>query len=75
MMSEVTPVDFAAAVIEECVSSWTLRGHDGEVLEPNRAGINSPQAPALLVDVAVEAIMEFHEARAPKLKERSKPSG
>ena len=75
MLSEVTPIDFAAAVVEECVNSWTLRGYDGEVLEPNRAGISSPQAPAVLVDVVVDAIMEFYEARAPKLKERSKPSG
>ena len=64
----VTPLDFAAAVVEESVISWTLRGVDGQPLTADRAGLLSHHAPAVLVDCAIDAIEEFYDGQAPKLK-------
>ena len=75
MTAAVTPIDYAAAVVEECVLSWTLLGYDGQPLAANRAGLTSEQAPAELLDVAIDEIVEFYESRRPKLKERSRRNG
>lgn len=74
MTTTVTPLDYATAVVEETVTSWTLVGFDGQPLQANRAGVTSEQAPADLLDCVIEAIVEFYEARRPKLKKRSKPN-
>ena len=75
MTAAVTPLEYAVAVVEECVLSWTLLGYSGVTLPASRVGVMSEQAPAELLDVAVDAIVEFYEARRPKLKPRSKRSG
>ena len=75
MDAAVTPLAYATAVVEECVLSWTLLGYDGVPLPASSAGVNSAQAPAELLDVVIDEIAEFYEARRPKLKPRSKRSG
>ena len=67
MTTEITPMDYAAAVVEECVIEWTLIGHDGKRLGCNRFGLESQHAPAELLDTVIEEIMDFYEARRPKL--------
>ena len=69
---DITPLETAIAIVEECVLSWTLLGHDSQPLPPNRHGVTSEQAPPDLLDVATSEIMEFYESRRPKLKARSK---
>ena len=70
MTAAATPLDYAIAVVSECVMSWTLRGYDGEVLEANAAGVASVQAPADLLDVVVDEIVGHYEARRPQLRTR-----
>lgn len=70
LTNTVTPLEFAVATVEECVLSWTLRGFDGQVLEANRAGVQSPQAPADLIDAIIDEIHYHYEQRAPKLRQR-----
>ena len=68
--SQVTPVEYAVAVIEEAVTEWHVLGYDGNPLPATRAGVQSPHAPALLLDTIVDEIEAHYEARAPKLKPR-----
>ena len=68
MTSEATPMDYAVAVVEECVLEWSLIGHDGKPLPCNRAGLVSESAPAELLDVVIDEVVGYYESRRPKLK-------
>ena len=68
----ITSMDYATAVVDTCVLSWTLIGYDGQPLPQGTAGLMSDEAPSELLDVVIDAIGEFYEERRPKLKTRSK---
>ena len=70
IVAETTPMDYAAAVVEECVLSWTIAGHDGRPLPANREGVTSDNAPASLLDAAIDEILVYYEQRTPKLRKR-----
>ena len=70
MLAAATPLEYASAVVAECVQSWTLLGYDGEVLAANAAGVASEQAPAEVLDVVVDEIVGYYEARRPQLRTR-----
>ena len=71
MTARVTSVDYAVAVVEEAVISWTLTGHNAKLIRANREGINSQHAPAQLLDTAIAEIVDYYEERTPKLRKRS----
>ena len=68
--NEMTTLEYAVALIEEAVIDWHVLGHDGNPLPANRAGVQSPHAPALLLDTIVDEIEAHYEEQAPKLKRR-----
>ena len=55
----------AVAVVEEAVLEWTLVGADGRPLPANRSGVVSPQAPAVLLNAAIDEVMDYYEAQQP----------
>ena len=71
MRAEVLPLQYAAAVVEECVISWTLRGYDNKPLPATAEGINSQQAPASLLDDVIGEIVDYYEERRPKRRKRN----
>ena len=66
MRAEVLPLEYAAAVVEEAVISWTLTGYDNKPIPATAAGINSQQAPAALLDEVIGEIVDHYEAHRPK---------
>ena len=55
----------AVAVVEEAVLEWMIVGADGRPLPANRAGVLSPQAPAVLLNVVIDEVMDYYEAQRP----------
>ena len=70
LSAEAAPLEYATAVVDEAVIEWTLTGYDGKVLAANGAGLRSPQAPADLLDDAINEIVGYYESRRPKLRKR-----
>lgn len=68
---ETTPLDYAAAVIEETVLEWNLVGADGEPLPASAAAVRSEHAPAVLLNAVIDEIMDFYEAQRPDPTSRS----
>jgi len=68
---EAQPLDYAAAVIEECVLEWTITGADGRPLPATAAAARSDQAPAVLLNAVIDEIMDFYEAQRPDPTRRS----
>lgn len=68
---EAQPLEYAAAVIEECVLEWTLVGVDGRPLPATAAAVRSEQAPAHLLVAVIDEIMDFYESQRPDPTRRS----
>ena len=64
----MNPMNHAVAVVEQCVLSWTLKNHADEIIASTREGVEDDLTPAVLMEEAVEAILEYYESAAPKVR-------
>ena len=70
----VKSIEYAVAMVEECVLEWRLLDVNGQLIPASRKGITGDDVPSDLIDQVVGEVSDYYEAQRPKVFRESEKS-